>query len=328
MAFERAWMLGAASGDAPILYSAREARLPLDALVYTSGVCSPYDLQVTQRAEGANQSVDIAAGIAIIAASAAGLGKFVVRNNAKVNFTGIPGLPASGTRRHLLCVQVHDKQNGAGADYDTVPLLVEDTVGDGNLPSLTGLKNVLPIGEIRRTAGQSSGLSVVSSQIFPARQLYGVMPSMPAQFDFWGGNGQRLDRNTTTKYEPFGVRRAVTGCTVSDPTKAAVTNLLPGPWTMGFSVKINGNSAGLRAVYILVTAPDGTQWRYGNPGGTGDASGTPMSVSAPIFIPGPGYRAEAFLYQNVQGFTNINDEGGFAHFTGMHHGSVPGILLP
>lgn len=328
MAFERAHFLGAASGDPNIEYSAREMRLPLDAVVTTSGVCGPYDLQVTQRSEGANQSVDIAAGIGIIQATAAGLGKFVVRNNAKVNFTGIPGLPASGTRRHLLCVQVHDKQNGAGADYDTVLILVEDTVGSGGLPSLAGLKNVLPIAEIRRTAGQSSGLSVVNSQIFPARQLYGVMPSMPAQFEFVGGNGQHIDRNIVTIYKPSGLARPVTGCTVANQQLASATNLMPGPWSFSAAVKINGNTAGSRAIYILITAPDGTQWRAASPGGVGDADGTPMAVARNLVVPVPGCKAEAFIYQNVQGYTNVNDAGKFAHFTGFHHGSLTGVLLP
>lgn len=169
MTLETPYFLGAIGGDAAIEYSAREMRLPLDAAFATEGVCGIGHFAVTQRAAGANQSVDIAPGIVVVSGDVGTFqGKYLLRNNAVVNFPLTVGLPVSGTRRHVLVVRVNDKQIGAST-YTPDFFLVQDAIGAGALPAIPS--NSCRLAEIRRTAGQAGGTSVLTASIVDARPL-------------------------------------------------------------------------------------------------------------------------------------------------------------
>ena len=168
---------------------------------------------------------------------------------------------------------------------------------------------------------------MTNAQITSQRQLIGSLAVASGHFDFYGGDGQGLDQGEVTQLTPAGLRRPAFGCTVSNVRSARADNLVPGPWFFSAGIKVDGVTVGSRAIYMLFTGPDGTKWRAANTGAVGDADGTPMQVSRPVVIPEPGWRAEAFGYQNVQTRTHVNDEGGFAHFTGIHGLTVPGVPL-
>jgi hypothetical protein len=137
--------LQATGGDTPISISAQQIRTLTDALVTGTGVSWQSDLAVSQRAAGANFSVDVAAGHAIIAGtSVADQGKYVFQNTATINVP-VTGAPGSGTRHDLIYAQVRDKQADGGSAYDGVIASLTGTVGAG-LPATPA--NAIPLAQI------------------------------------------------------------------------------------------------------------------------------------------------------------------------------------
>lgn len=127
----------AASGDAAIQYTAQDDRTLVDALVYILGVSWRDDYAVTQRAAGANFSVDVAGGHAIVAGtSVTDQGKYVVQNDATVNLAIASG--GSATARYdLVYLRVRDKPADGLGFYDAVIDKITGTVGAG-VPTLSG----------------------------------------------------------------------------------------------------------------------------------------------------------------------------------------------
>ncbi|TDD97648.1 hypothetical protein [Actinomadura rubrisoli] len=129
---KRPLYMQAGGGDTPFSYDAVDFRAILASVFNVGGVCntSPADLKVTQRSAGANFSVDVAAGYAVIAGTdVAGQGFYLVQSTATVNLV-VPPPPVSGTRVHRVVAQVRDKlHNGALAanTYDFVLSVLEDT---------------------------------------------------------------------------------------------------------------------------------------------------------------------------------------------------------
>lgn len=128
------WMQ-AAVGDSAVSYSAAAYRYGLLAALFTtSGVIDPINsggLQVVQHAAGANMSVDVGAGTAVIPGTDVSLqGSYFCANDAGgVNLT-VPAAPGSGTRVHRVVAQVQDHLNNAGYavnTYQWVLSLLADT---------------------------------------------------------------------------------------------------------------------------------------------------------------------------------------------------------
>lgn len=322
MALEQTYFLGAVEGDSDIDYQAREMRIVADAAFYAEGVCGIGHFAVTQRAGGANQSVDIAAGLAVVTADVGSLqGKYLQRNNAAVNFTGIPNAPGSGTRRHILCLRISDKQAG-GSGYTPDFFLVQDTTGGGGLPPVPG--NCLALAEVQRIAGQAS---VLTAHIKPMRMLAASVPAVVGNFEFFGtGSGQAIARSTIVPYHPSGLRPPTMGCSVADVHVAAVTNLLPGKWRLEAGMAVNGVTAGVRLVSIAVTYPDASVRKVTGSGPLGSAlTGTSSMHTGRTFIVPSGCSAAVTMWQEATASTNLNGEGE-AYFTGHWLGPVPGYF--
>lgn len=143
--------LQATGGDPAINYAGQDDRELLSALYPLGGPIGGLDLQMTQRAAGANFSVDISAGRAVIVGTSnTEQGTFMVRTTGVVNLA-TPTAPASGTRHHLVVAQILDKQ-AAGTLYGWQFHLVEDT--GGGLPAAPA--SSLPMGVINIAAGAAS----------------------------------------------------------------------------------------------------------------------------------------------------------------------------
>ncbi|HEY7822626.1 MAG TPA: hypothetical protein VIG24_07335, partial [Acidimicrobiia bacterium] len=103
------------------VYSARLDRSLLD-VIFTEGVINPGGsaLLVEQRAAGANDSVDVAAGAAIITGDdEPNQGKYYVRNTLVQNVAFNPA-PGSDERIDLLVLQVNDPTAGGAAGDNAV----------------------------------------------------------------------------------------------------------------------------------------------------------------------------------------------------------------
>ena len=128
MTLERPWMMQADSGDPEIEYSALDVRRVAAMLITTEGVGGPTHLEVTQRAAGANFSVDVAAGFAAITGDdTTNQGMYICQNTAVVNVP-VPTAPPSGSEIHRIVAWVKDPlHEGSFSNYEWTIECLEDT---------------------------------------------------------------------------------------------------------------------------------------------------------------------------------------------------------
>lgn len=147
-------------------YSARQDRQLIDA-IFDEGVFdrTAGGLLVSQRAAGANDSVDVAAGVAVIAGDdESNQGKYFVRNTATVNVPFSPA-PGSNKRIDLLVLRVRDETAGGPTGDDAVFDIVEGTVAASPTPPAVP-DTAIPLAEVERAAGDSS---IVTAKITDRR---------------------------------------------------------------------------------------------------------------------------------------------------------------
>lgn len=115
-------------------------------------------LQVTQRAAGANFSVDVSAGsCCLLGTSQTDQGMYLMRNTAVVNAV-VPATPGSGTRTDSVIAHVYDPQAGGAAGNVWAIEVISGTV----LPT-----NSLGLATIARAAGEPSILNAKITDIRP-----------------------------------------------------------------------------------------------------------------------------------------------------------------
>lgn len=155
-------------GDPEMEYSALNDRVLVRALFHDEGIAAPDvvfgALKVTQRSAGANFSVDVAAGRAVIFGDdVSGQGMYVVESDAVENVT-IPAAPGSGTRTHRVVAQVRDKLHNSTdwSTYEWTIDVLEDT-GSGT-PALPD--SAISLATVAVSAGQ---VSVTNSHITDTR---------------------------------------------------------------------------------------------------------------------------------------------------------------
>ena len=141
-------------GDTPIEYSGLYDRMLIDALLQAEGVLGLFDLKVTQRAAGANFSVDVGAGfVAINGDDVADQGTYICKSTAMENLA-IPSPPGSGSRTHRVVARVRDKLHNSGSwtTYEWVLEVLQDT-GSGT-PAVPN--SAVGLARVTVAAGQSS----------------------------------------------------------------------------------------------------------------------------------------------------------------------------
>lgn len=133
-------------------YSARLDRSLLDA-IFTEGVINPGggDLGAVQRAAGANDTVDVAVGAAVISGDdEPNQGKYYIRNTLVQNVAFLPA-PGSNARIDLLVLQINDPTAGGTAGNNAVFRVIEGTVNVAPVPPAVPATAV-PLAEVLRTA--------------------------------------------------------------------------------------------------------------------------------------------------------------------------------
>lgn len=177
MTLKRPWIMQASGGDAALTYSGLDIRSVVDAIYAVEGVVGTGALLVAQRAAGANFSVDVAAGFAVIQGDdTSNQGKYLCQSTAVENVV-IPSPPVSGSRIHRVIARVKDKtHNGAFSTYEWTLECQEDT-GSGTpaLPASaiplalvtvastdTSVLDAKIDGSVRATAQTQSGDAMIS----------------------------------------------------------------------------------------------------------------------------------------------------------------------
>lgn len=128
MALLRPIFMQPATGDPDLAYSGIVLRSMFANLAPNEGVAAGGSLLVHQRAAGANMTVEVDAGSAMIRGDdVANQGMYSVQSDAVESLT-VPAAPASGSRSHRVIAQVQDKLHNAGfTGYTWALRLLEDT---------------------------------------------------------------------------------------------------------------------------------------------------------------------------------------------------------
>lgn len=209
MTLKRPLFMQAAIGDTALEYSAAETRDLFHAMVGSEGVLS--GMQVTQRAAGANMSVDVAAGVCFITGDdVTDQGKYLCRSTAVENLT-VPAAPGSGTRTHRVIARVKDKlHNGSWTTYEWTPELLADT-GSGT-PATPA--SAISLATVAVSAGQTSVLDSNITYAPPAARLSTVPRAVISNFvnqPTFGATGSWFDftfgqwQSVTMAVPPSGV---------------------------------------------------------------------------------------------------------------------------
>jgi hypothetical protein len=156
----------AAEGDTPVVYNGLDLRLGLTGLWASEGVTSAAAFKVTQRAAGANLSVDVAGGIAVVTGNDVNIqGAYMCASDAVENLT-IPAPPVSGSRTHRVILWVKDKLYDGTLPANTYEFVLEvqEDTGSG-APDLPD--SAIPLALVTVDAGQVSVLDgdIVDSRI-------------------------------------------------------------------------------------------------------------------------------------------------------------------
>lgn len=150
--------LQAAGADPAITYSALDARMLVEASL-TEGVVGLDDLKVTQRAAGANLSVDVAAGLVVIAGDdAANQGQYLSRSAALNTGAGsiATGPGGANARIDLVVARMYDKLV-TGSAYGLAIEVIAGTAGA--TPVAPAVPNgAIALAEVRMNAADTSAL--------------------------------------------------------------------------------------------------------------------------------------------------------------------------
>jgi hypothetical protein len=118
---------------------ALDLRRYLTALVSSEGVATAADMTVSQRGAGANMSVDIAAGYALVQGdTVAGQGMYLAYNDAVYNLTGFTAAHATLPRIDRVAIRVRDIFHGDAANDEAFVILTGTATSGATLANLTG----------------------------------------------------------------------------------------------------------------------------------------------------------------------------------------------
>lgn len=180
-------------------YTARMDRVFADVL-FTEGVLRPAagDLRVTQRGAGANNSVDIAAGYAVITGDdTADQGNYLVHNDATVNLVATAA-PVANSRIDLVCLVVNDPSEGGPAGDDAQFVYVTGTAAVSPVPPATPTTAIV-LARILRTVGDTSVVNANITDVRPQSLtlLSNTLTAPGDLFSFDGANAIRVPLGTT-----------------------------------------------------------------------------------------------------------------------------------
>lgn len=148
-------------------YTATEFRQLATATLRT-GVIDSTDLKVTQRAAGTNMSVDVAAGVGVVAGTdAVGQGVYVCTSTDVVNVT-IPDAPSAGNSQITLIVQqVRDDDQNLGPNKDQVITAVSGT------PASSPTEPTVPASaQVLAKVTVASGTAAVTNAMITERRFF------------------------------------------------------------------------------------------------------------------------------------------------------------
>ncbi len=254
----------AGGGDTAISYSALDIREIFDAFVQGEGVAGLTSLKVSQRGAGANFSVDVAVGYAVIIGDDVALqGKYLVQNTAAYNVT-IPAAPGSGSRIHRIIARIKDKlHNGTWTTYEwTIECLADVGSGTPALPN-----SAISLALVTVAAAQASVLDANIADVRPTALMLDSLPLVvasdaerpdapytgqriyrsdkPSCFEVWNGTAWVLDAAAATLYKSKPSDTSGTSnTTLGDDPHLTVTLAAGAEYWLDLSIIYSAHSSG------------------------------------------------------------------------------------
>jgi hypothetical protein len=310
MALLNPLFLQAVIGDPAITYAAQDFRSVISTLAPNAGTVRANDLKVGPRAAGANMSVDVAAGKAIVeGTSVANQGTYIVQSTATENVP-LATADATNPRIDLIVAQVYDKQADGGTRYGWQPVPVTGTPASS--PTAPAVPpNALLLAEVRVNAGAAS---VSASNITDRRILSGTGDVPKWDFSGTPSTAQTVASGATAKYTPATTFQLIgMGSTA---TVGEVVCRTPGRYSVHFAVMLAASTAvGNRAAVIELRNSAGTLLRrVANSHRT--AHRLPVNASGTIYMRA-GEVMTANIFQDTGEPLAVDDLLRDANFTGV-----------
>lgn len=274
-------------------YPARADRSVLD-LAPWLGVLAGTDLAVTQRAGGANMSVDVAPGTVLLLASVGSRGKYLCRSDAVTN-VAVGAAPGAGSSRiDLVVARVYDTEYGEATDSWTIEV-VAGTAGPSPVAP------AVPAGSIAlaRVAVGSEVAAITNGDITNTRSFAGhitasdYLPVVARDGQIVvGSNGQITVRQDGQWWsgitrDLFGLRNlAIATTAVSTGGTTVDTATLPQPSApVSVIATVSGRGttsdpSGSMAVWVEISEDGGSTWA--SSGNSGRAWGEMVDGRVPL----------------------------------------------
>lgn len=207
-------------------YSADADRHLIGAVFEESGVLGSTELKVSQRGAGANQSVDVALGRALIPQQSDATGKYLCRLTGSVQNIALNSPPGSNSRYDVIYAEVRDATI-SGSDNDWRITFVEGTAAAS--PSVPALPHdhCIALARVLRASGDST---VNDAEITDMRNL--------AYLSSWR--------------RKYNERTAVTASINSTTTVAICTvALTPGTYVIDGAIRVAGSGVASSPGFVL-----------------------------------------------------------------------------
>ncbi len=307
--------LQALTGDTAISYTAQDFRRAVAALTPNEGTVDQNDLTVGPRAAGANMSVDVAAGRALVpGTSIANQGTYVVQSTAVENVP-IATADATNPRIDLIVARVFDRQADGGTRYGWQPVAVAGTPASSPVPPPTP-NSSLVLAHVRVPAGATS---IVASNISDRRILSGTGDVPKWDFSGTGSTPQAIANSTTTTYEPL--TRFQTIGVGFHSTKAIVQIRTPGRYSVHFGIRLAGSTnPGNRFSGMILYQSNGTTRLREIANESTNAAAIPVTASGTLYIRA-GEILVADIFQSTGQTLSVFDSPLTANFTGVWVGT-------
>jgi hypothetical protein len=304
----------AATGDTAITYTAQDRRQLIQALSPVEGIVLQGDYMVSQRAAGANMSVDVAAGSAIVHGdTVAGQGSYIARSDA-VNNVALAAPSSANPRIDLIVLQINDKQVDGGATYGQAPIAITGAPAASPVaPSMPASALLLAQVFVPKNAVSilNTGTNVAggTGSITDQRVLSGV-GDVP-KWELYGTPGQTISGSTYTAYNAATVLQAI-GVGRSGST---ITIQTPGRYATSFCVRLAFSSSACdRQSVIEITHNGSITRRIANNNLT--AANSPTGVAGTVYLYA-GDSIRPVIWQDAGQTLAVDDGNLEAAFTGV-----------
>lgn len=307
------WMQGGS-------YAAHIDRWNGAAELWDEGVLDPLSLKVTQRGAGANISVDVAAGDAVVTGDdQARQGNYRVVTDAVVNVT-LAAVPGSNSRYDIIILQINDPDAGGAAGSNAVITKVTGTAAASPTVPATPNSAILlaTVGPITSATSSITNSIIVDSRILAGRRdIPGTLaPTAAGAFANFVPNGWRLCDGSAVSRTTFAKLFAMIG-TLYGVGDGSTTFNLPNPRDR---VVVAAGSTFTAGGFGGAVSHSITQGELPN------ISLDPPSTTVTITDPGHVHATE---YKNGGHFSNVGTGGGLntldGGFTGVTPSATTGI---